>query len=75
MAKKTKTKATRLLYNDDGTRVDERIEKGETFYYPFTQYNALEARRKAEEKAKEIKSFPYEVFNRNGIQTGYAVSK
>lgn len=46
-------------YNDSNVKVNDRIEQGRTFLYLGTD---IETRQLAEDKAREIGTYPYEMF-------------
>jgi hypothetical protein len=56
-----------LIYTENGFKINDYVRKGLTFY--FKDENA------AEELAREMRSYVYDVFGANGKSIGYAVPK
>jgi hypothetical protein len=56
-----------VLRNDYGTIINDRIEKGLTLFFLNEHIAKITARK--------MNSYPYEVYDSNGKQVGWAVPK
>ena len=63
------------LYNLNKDRVDPYIDSGQTTLFTNGKYVIVEAKRLAEELAKETRSYIYKVLNHRFHIIGYAVPK
>lgn len=64
---KKEARTVNKLYTQDGTSIDKRLKDGRT--------KLFQDKAKAENFAKQTRSYPYRVIDHNGVLAGYGVPK